>query len=517
MGTKVEHLLNRDGRYYARIVIPKALRSYLDGKTELRTPLGADRRVAKANLPAALATMQVQIGIARERASKAQRRDIRVGHYPMAMPAMVWQDYLERTRLDAEIRAQDHRYAEMEVDADQARRYRDGFAGKLSDAELGELVGDRIERLRLRGSFDAVIGSPEWRTLAQGLCASAYEAMAREAERNEGDFTGKPSHPVVAAGVAQEDTPDPVSLTGLFNDYIRELKRGGKGAVAEKRWVPVFDHLRKFLKHNDASRITKKDLIAWRDKLLETLSPRTVRDVHLTGLRAVLNWAAQNERIPANPANGVKVKVTKAVQSREKGFRDDEALAIVKATLTYVKPEKESAEIAAAKKWAPILCAFTGARITEVTQLRKEDIRDEGGVPVMRITPDAGSVKTGQYRDVPLHPQLVELGFLDFVKAASPGPLFHKSKGEKAIIGARTASGRVSNWLQAIGVVPEGVSPNHGWRHRFKTLANELGLSDRVADAIQGHAGRTAGDSYGDVTIKARKVAIDKLPRFALT
>lgn len=131
MGTKVEHLLNRDGRYYARIVIPKALRSYLDGKTELRTPLGADRRVAKANLPAAIATMQVQIGIARERASKAERRDVRVGHYPMAMPAMVWQDYLERTRLDTEIRAQDHRYAEMEVDADQARRYRDGFAGKL--------------------------------------------------------------------------------------------------------------------------------------------------------------------------------------------------------------------------------------------------------------------------------------------------------------------------------------------------------------------------------------------------
>ncbi|NKB83095.1 hypothetical protein HED51_03075 [Ochrobactrum grignonense] len=65
----------------------------------------------------------------------------------------------------------------------------------------------------------------------------------------------------------------------------------------------------------------------------------------------------------------------------------------------------------AAKKFASILCAFTGARITEIMQLRKEDVRKEGDISVIRIAPDAGSVKSFTYRDVPLHPQIIAEGF----------------------------------------------------------------------------------------------------------
>ena len=36
---KLGYLLNREGRYFARLVIPKELRPYMDQKTELRSPL----------------------------------------------------------------------------------------------------------------------------------------------------------------------------------------------------------------------------------------------------------------------------------------------------------------------------------------------------------------------------------------------------------------------------------------------------------------------------------------------
>jgi site-specific recombinase XerD len=65
-------------------------------------------------------------------------------------------------------------------------------------------------------------------------------------------------------------------------------------------------------------------------------------------------------------------------------------------------------------------------------------------------------------------------------------------------------------------VVPEGVSPNHGWRHAFKTTGLEVGIDARVLDAIQGHAARTAGENYGDVTLVAKKRAIDKLPTIVI-
>jgi len=179
---------------------------------------------------------------------------------------------------------------------------------------------------------------------------------------------------------------------------------------------------------------------------------------------------------------------------------------------------RESAQITTAKRSAPVLCAFSGARITEVTQLRKEEVRQVGGRWMVRITPAAGSVKQGDFRDVPLHRQVIALGFIDCVIASEPGPLFHRAHArgpvskEELKKAARATSGRVTDWLQESGLVPGEVLPSHGWRHRFKTLGHELGLSERVVDAIHRHAGRTAGDGCGDVTIAARFRVIDALP-----
>lgn len=71
MAGKVRHMLNRDGRYFARLVIPKDLRSFMDGKTELRTALGADYRQALKLLPGAVAALQHQIALAERRGAVA--------------------------------------------------------------------------------------------------------------------------------------------------------------------------------------------------------------------------------------------------------------------------------------------------------------------------------------------------------------------------------------------------------------------------------------------------------------
>jgi hypothetical protein len=46
----------------------------------------------------------------------------------------------------------------------------------------------------------------------------------------------------------------------------------------------------------------------------------------------------------------------------------------------------------------------------------------------------------------------------------------------------------------------------------MKTIARDLGLDMRVVDAIQGHAPRTAGESYGDVSLAAMDKIISRLP-----
>ena len=127
-------------------------------------------------------------------------------------------------------------------------------------------------------------------------------------------------------------------------------------------------------------------------------------------------------------------------------------------------------------------------------------------------------MKAGDYRDVPLHPQVIELGFAAFAQGAKEGPLFHNgTKPERFLASARATAGRVSQWLQEKELVPAGVQPSHGWRHRFKTVAREIGADPRVVDAIQGHASKTAGDDYGDVSIAAKLRVIDALPSYKFT
>src|ERR1700733_10616485 len=96
----------------------------------------------------------------------------------------------------------------------------------------------------------------------------------------------------------------------------------------------------------------------------------------------------------SNPANGLKVKIGKAVRTRSKGFSAEEAKALLRQASGYVASAREHAKTAAAKRWAPWLCAYTGARVGEIVQLRKQDIRfAEDGWIIITITPEAGTGK----------------------------------------------------------------------------------------------------------------------------
>lgn len=263
--------------------------------------------------------------------------------------------------------------------------------------------------------------------------------------------------------------------------------------------------------------------MAWRDHLMKTLTAKTVSDIYLSTIRSLLAWAEDNDRLPENVAAKVRQPKPRRQYSRERGYTEAEARKVLKAATTY-QPNadvngyvREKPHLVAAKRWAPLICAFTGARVTEITQLRKEDVRKVDGRWVIRIAPEAGTVKAGNYRDVPLHKQITDLGFPEFVQAANPGPLFHGGTDPtKYAIKAERISNQISEWLRRSELVPDGVQPNHGWRHRVKTQCRELSISDHVTDAIQGHVGRTASDNYGDVTLKTKIDAIDRLPEYDL-
>ena len=526
MAGKVRYLLNRGGRYFARLVIPKELRPFMDKRTELRSALGADYRQALRNLPGAVTALQHNIALAERRAAGAGAAKAAPGRYPLQNDQIAQLSYQQRLAQDDQARNANPHYAGVGIDDGFVAQLRSGMAGTLTDLALKELVGHRIDHFVRAGNTGAIFGSEDWRSLARAICISEYEAIGRIAERDEGTFDGIPTIPLMLNAAPPMDDLPPVSIRTLFSDYVASRQLIGSQRDHGKRQEPVVQSLIEFVKHEDARRLTRRNIIDWRDKLMKTLAPKTVSDIYLSAIRSMLTWAVDNERLSENAAASVKQAKRKNVYSRERGYTAAEATAVLQASQSYMPlvwingKVREHASTVAAKRWAPILCAFTGARISEMTQLRKQDIRQEGLVHILRITPDAGTVKAGGYRDVPIHPQIIEQGFLNFVESSRDGPLFNRSPSadpNTQLRSSKRLANQIAEWLGSLNLVPDGLWPNHAFRHRFKTVGRDIGVSDRVIDAICGHAGRTAGDSYGDVTIVARARVISQFPSYVLT
>jgi integrase len=245
-------------------------------------------------------------------------------------------------------------------------------------------------------------------------------------------------------------------------------------------------------------RVFEQDMLSFKDARLKVVTAKTLKDGDLPGIKSVFGWAVDNRKLIK------KVKSGKKILTRSKGFTDKEAKVIFEACVAYGKSPKEDSRTAAAKRWATPIAAYTGCRISEALQLRKEDVREESGHHVFDLNPLAGSIKSGTYRLVPIHGHLIELGFLSVVRNSDDGPLFAKGSYK-----------RVLDFIRTI-VTDERVQPNHAWRHRLKTISRNLGFDPRVVDAIQGHASRTAGENYGDVSVVAMALVINAIPRIAM-
>lgn len=96
-------------------------------------------------------------------------------------------------------------------------------------------------------------------------------------------------------------------------------------------------------------------------------------------------------------------------------------------------------------------------------------MRQENGIHYIRITPEAGTVKSGLFRDVPLHDHVLDEGFLDFVKKFGSGPLFYRIGTRRGKISpAEVVAGRASVY-RAMKSSPSGpVSPNNVPSPRLK-------------------------------------------------
>jgi integrase len=299
----------------------------------------------------------------------------------------------------------------------------------------------------------------------------------------------------------------PVKFDELIAGWAAE-KRPAEKTIYE--WKRVLSQLASYLGHDDAARLQAEDLIAWKAKMIESgLRSKTIRDAKLAPVRAVLQWAVDNDRLSTNVATRVVIGVKSKPSESIRSFREDEAAVVLKAARSERK---------AALRWVPWLCAYSGARVAEICQLRAEDVIQIDGIWCLRITPEAGPLKTSSSeRAIPIHSAVIDEGFLDFVRETGSGPLFPQLKPDK--FGSRGGNGTkiLGRWVRSLGIVDPRISPSHSWRHRLKTAARRYGLATDVVDAIVGHGRKTVADSYGEFPMEALHRELAKIPVLKLS
>ncbi len=116
----------------------------------------------------------------------------------------------------------------------------------------------------------------------------------------------------------------PLTVETHFEKFATDR---GLGPGTRQRWKPVIEKLAAHVGSNDLSRVTKDQIVAWKDALLkEDIQLVTICDSNLSAARSFFGWAVSNLIIAKNPLDEVKIKFfRKKDELRTPAFTDEEA------------------------------------------------------------------------------------------------------------------------------------------------------------------------------------------------
>lgn len=172
-----------------------------------------------------------------------------------------------------------------------------------------------------------------------------------------------------------------VSFAALFRQYIMEAQRALKGATIYNK-LKVFEmHILPYFGERNIFTITKRDVLAWRARLLETKSAKSERKLsikYVNNIRAELcafySYLSQLFDIP-NIVLAVKPLKNNWEQVKEMRFFD------VVQFRRFITKMRRAKSVRIKKMWVTFFMTlyYSGARIGEVLALRDGDIDFSAG------------------------------------------------------------------------------------------------------------------------------------------
>lgn len=232
----------------------------------------------------------------------------------------------------------------------------------------------------------------------------------------------------------------------------------------------------------------------------------------LGGVQTIAIWAYDKGMVPDDVSWSdpfAKMRLREDAPERD-AFTIDELNKIFLSPV-FTEGERPQPGRGEAAFWMPLLGLYTGARRGELAALTAKDVHDVDGVPAFTFVEEKSTGKTlktrTSARTVPVHPQLMEIGWLKYVGAV------RHSGGDEAWLFPQIAPAKPNalkawtKWfnrhLRALGI-EDRRKVFHSFRHSFKDALRVARVPEDLNDALTGHSNASVGRSYGAKEILRR-------------
>lgn len=218
----------------------------------------------------------------------------------------------------------------------------------------------------------------------------------------------------------------------------------------------------------------------------KTMAISTVNK-YLTRYSSLFDWANRHGYVQGNYFNGLTISSKKKSEDNRAIFTRDDLTQLFCGDVFTRNQYKHNYQY-----WLPLLGLLTGARLNELAQLYVDDIHNESGIVSLDInknTSDKRLKNVASQRRIPVHSQLIRLGFESFVRQQrSEGAtrLFKELKHSRDGY-AKNASRWFNGRYKVLCGITHRDKVFHSFRHTATTELKHQDVDEKKVKALLGH------------------------------
>ncbi|WP_247350741.1 DUF6538 domain-containing protein [Ralstonia pseudosolanacearum] len=442
--------------------IPKDLRDQL-GQANFIKRLGRDYR--KAKITCAEFTVETDRQLAEARAQQANQTGIDAFLSQDALTrlktisvtpkladqlAALW---LQGLNADAKARSDgldDDEFESLEANVAEMQPL---INRALASGQVAKFHGAIDQLLMMRG-YQLSATDAEWQALTYGVLRHIQAGYKILAARQQGEQLGPLDlsalpEPLPAVWESQKPAASakhPTRVAEMAHLYEQHLASAGDKTRSTN--LSIWNRLVEYTNNKLLSAVTSADIFNFIDDRLHA-ADKPWSHAYATGRakRAMFEAFALAKTLNLVDKNPVaELEIVPKISAKEEQSRRKPRLPYKAHHLNalfsseWYNPDAQNwrgkmKDDLGARYWIPLLCMWHGFRVGEATQLQTHDVNlDEALVKIQvaededEVGPDRSVKNSATTREIPIHPALIELGFLDFVRSVlryyTNGPLF---------------------------------------------------------------------------------------------